>query len=383
MAEKNMFDYFYGSQSEQFSFFRLPKIIVRDEKFKKISSDAKILYGIMLDRMSLSRENHWVDDQNRVYIIFTLNEVMKEFECCKRKAVSLMAELDSKSGIGLIEKKKQGLGRPDLIYLKNFIVPMDYSKLTTSEETVEESVGKVLHLKSGKEMHLQDGKEMHLQDGKEMQLQEGKEVHIQDSKEMHPQDGKDVHLQEGKEMQLQEGKNMHFQSGKEMRLQDSKDVHLQSGMGVQPNNTNNNNTDSTDTESINPINLNNNEDGSDMIDLYRRIVKQNICYDSLYENVSIMKRRMLDEIVELMVEVLVVNRKSMRIAGAEYPYPLVKSRFMCIGQDHVEYVLDCLDQTSTKIGNVKAYILTSLFNATATIDTYYTSLVHHDMVEGI
>ena len=343
MAEKNMFDYFYGSQSEQFSFFRLPKIIVRDEKFKKISSDAKILYGIMLDRMSLSRENHWVDDQNRVYIIFTLNEVMKEFECCKRKAVSLMAELDSKSGIGLIEKKKQGLGRPDLIYLKNFIVPMDYSKLTTAEETVEDYVGKVLHLKSGKEMHLQKGEEMH----------------------------------------LQEGKNMHFQSGKEMRLQDSKDVHLQSGMGVQPNNTNNNNTDSTDTESINPINLNNNEDGSDMIDLYRRIVKQNICYDSLYENVSIMKRRMLDEIVELMVEVLVVNRKSMRIAGAEYPYPLVKSRFMCIGQDHVEYVLDCLDQTSTKIGNVKAYILTSLFNATATIDTYYTSLVHHDMVEGI
>ena len=343
MAEKNMFDYFYGSQSEQFSFFRLPKIIVRDEKFKKISSDAKILYGIMLDRMSLSRENHWVDDQNRVYIIFTLNEVMKEFECCKRKAVSLMAELDSKSGIGLIEKKKQGLGRPDLIYLKNFIVPMDYSKLTTAEETVEDFVGKVLHLKSGKEMHLQDGKEM----------------------------------------QLQEGKNMHFQSGKEMHLQDSKDVHLQSGMGVQPNNTNNNNTDSTDTESINPINLNNNEDGSDMIDLYRRIVKQNICYDSLYENVSIMKRRMLDEIVELMVEVLVVNRKSMRIAGAEYPYPLVKSRFMCIGQDHVEYVLDCLDQTSTKIGNVKAYILTSLFNATATIDTFYTSLVHHDMVEGI
>jgi len=383
MAEKNMFDYFYGSQSEQFSFFRLPKIIVRDEKFKKISSDAKILYGIMLDRMSLSRENHWVDDQNRVYIIFTLNEVMKEFECCKRKAVSLMAELDSKSGIGLIEKKKQGLGRPDLIYLKNFIVPMDYSNLTTAEETVEESVGKVLHLKSGKEMHLQDGEEMHLQEGKEMHLQEGKEMHLQGGEEMHLQEGKEMHLQGGEEMHLQDGKNMHFQSGKEMHLQDSKDVHLQSGMGVQPNNTNNNNTDSKDTESINPINLNNNEDGSDMIDLYRRIVKQNICYDSLYENVSIMKRRMLDEIVELMIEVLVVNRKSMRIAGAEYPYPLVKSRFMCIGQDHVEYVLDCLDQTSTKIGNVKAYILTSLFNATATIDTYYTSLVHHDMVEGI
>lgn len=69
------FDYFYGSQAEQFSFFRLPKILIRDARFKKISSDAKILYGIMLDRMSLSRENKWMDQNNRVYIIFTLKEV--------------------------------------------------------------------------------------------------------------------------------------------------------------------------------------------------------------------------------------------------------------------------------------------------------------------
>ena len=121
MKDSFKFDYFYGSQAEQFSFFRLPKILIRDARFKKISSDAKILYGIMLDRMSLSRENKWMDQNNRVYIIFTLKEVMKEFECCQRKAGSLMAELDSKSGIGLIERKRQGLGRPDLIYLKNFI----------------------------------------------------------------------------------------------------------------------------------------------------------------------------------------------------------------------------------------------------------------------
>ena len=78
MKDSFKFDYFYGSQAEQFSFFRLPKILIRDEQFKKISSDAKILYGIMLDRMSLSRENKWMDQNNRVYIIFTLKEVMKE-----------------------------------------------------------------------------------------------------------------------------------------------------------------------------------------------------------------------------------------------------------------------------------------------------------------
>ena len=111
------FDYFYGSQAEQFSFFRLPKILIRDARFKKISSDAKILYGIMLDRMSLSRENKWMDQNNRVYIIFTLKEVMKEFECCQRKAGSLMAELDSKSGVGLIERKRQGgLDLPEKFY---------------------------------------------------------------------------------------------------------------------------------------------------------------------------------------------------------------------------------------------------------------------------
>ena len=375
MAEKNMFDYFYGSQSEQFSFFRLPKVIVRDERFKKISSDAKILYGIMLDRMSLSRENHWVDNENRVYIIFTLNEVMKEFECCKRKAGSLMAELDTKSGIGLIEKKRQGLGKPDLIYLKNFIVPMDYSQVESEEEKAEEATGIVLQLQSGKNAQHQNSENMPIKSGESEQHQNSKDMQYQSSSNMPVQSGKNMLPKISKGMIIQKCTDMQHQSGK--------DILLKSGMEAQPNNTNNNDTDSIDTESIDPINLNNKEDGSDMIDLYRRIVKQNIYYDSLYENVSIMKRRMLDEIVELMVEVLVVNRQSMRIAGAEYPYPLVKSRFMCIGQEHVEYVLDCLDQTSTKIGNVKAYILTSLFNATATIDTYYTSLVHHDMVEGI
>lgn len=162
MKDSFKFDYFYGSQAEQFSFFRLPKILIRDERFKKISSDAKILYGIMLDRMSLSRENKWMDQNNRVYIIFTLKEVMKEFECCQRKAGSLMAELDSKSGIGLIERKRQGLGRPDLIYLKNFIAVQE--DMSQKEEKQEQ--GEVLSLQSGREMSLITGAEDSFQTGK-------------------------------------------------------------------------------------------------------------------------------------------------------------------------------------------------------------------------
>ena len=99
MDDNHRFNYFYGSQSEQFSFFRLPKVIVRGERFKKLSSDAKILYGIMLDRMSLSRENKWVDQENRVYIIFTLNEVMKDgAERAAKRAYRMLSKVQKKIG---------------------------------------------------------------------------------------------------------------------------------------------------------------------------------------------------------------------------------------------------------------------------------------------
>ena len=112
------FDYFYGSQAEQFSFFRLPKILIRDARFKKISSDAKILYGIMLDRMSLSRENKWMDQNNRVYIIFTLTTIRQAMNCAEKSAIKYLTELEE---FGLIERIRQGFGKPALIYVKNFI----------------------------------------------------------------------------------------------------------------------------------------------------------------------------------------------------------------------------------------------------------------------
>lgn len=347
------FDYFYGSQAEQFSFFRLPKILIRDARFKKISSDAKILYGIMLDRMSLSRENKWMDQNNRVYIIFTLKEVMKEFECCQRKAGSLMAELDSKSGIGLIERKRQGLGRPDLIYLKNFIAVQE--DISQKEEKQEQ--GEVLLLQSGKEMPLITGAEDFFQAGKAAPMQRCNREKLQGSTDL----------------PLQSGKNLHNRSSTELLPR--------SGIEIPANKTEKNKTERNNTEdSIYLIYPKKENDAMDVAEVYRRIVKENISYETLYSNLPIMQRRMLHEMVELMVEVLAVNRKVLRIGGTDYPYQLVKNRFLCIGQDHVEYVLHCLEQTASRIGNIKAYILTSLFNATATMDTYYTMAVQHDMV---
>ena len=114
------FSYYYGDDAEQFNFFRLPKLLVRDKRFDGLSSEAKILYGVLLDRMALSAQNGWLDDDNRIYIIYTTREVMREFGCSERKAITLMGELDTRKGIGLIEKRRQGLGKPNIIYVKNF-----------------------------------------------------------------------------------------------------------------------------------------------------------------------------------------------------------------------------------------------------------------------
>ena len=114
-----MFDYFYGAQAEQFAFYRVPKVLFTNDRFKYLSAEAKTLYGILLDRVPLSAKNGWIDEQGRVYIICTIEEIMADMNCGNKKAIQLLSDLEEK--VGLIERKRQGLGKPNLIYVKNFI----------------------------------------------------------------------------------------------------------------------------------------------------------------------------------------------------------------------------------------------------------------------
>lgn len=116
----SQFDYFYGDEAEQFAFYRIPKLLITSPVFKRLSDGAKLLYGLMLDRMCLSVKNGWVDEHNRAYIFFTTNDVMELMCCGTEKATRIIAELDSEKGIGLIERKKQGQGKPAIVYLKKF-----------------------------------------------------------------------------------------------------------------------------------------------------------------------------------------------------------------------------------------------------------------------
>lgn len=141
MSEKVTFKYFEGQDAEQFSFYRIPKQLFTVSYFKGLSSDAKILYGLMLDRISLSVKNHWFDEENRAYIYFSIDDVMELLGCGKNKAIKCMKELDVETGIGLTQKRRQGFGKTNMIYVKTFLVESQAAEQTSVTEQEADSSG--------------------------------------------------------------------------------------------------------------------------------------------------------------------------------------------------------------------------------------------------
>ena len=111
-------DYFYGKQTLQFNFIKLPKILFQDSSFDGLSLPSKVLYGFLLERVALSVQNGWFDDENRAYVIYQISEIQEDLGYSKPKAIEFLAELEKAE---LVEKKRRGLGLPNVIYVKNFI----------------------------------------------------------------------------------------------------------------------------------------------------------------------------------------------------------------------------------------------------------------------
>lgn len=310
--EKIQFDYYRGMEAEQYSFYRVPKILFTAECFKELSCEAKVLYGLLLDRMSLSMKNHWLDEEERVYIIFTVEEIAELLNCGTQKAVKLLKELDSEKGIGLIEKKRLGLGRPNVIYVKNFLVQKNDEK-------------------------------------------------------------------NGDMPDLQNCENHNSGVVK---------TTIQECPKSQSNNTDINKTENNETESSNILSNLIYPEKDKMIDeieqrnTYREIIRENISYEC-FQNDTPHAREEVDELVELMVEVMVMpDQGKIRIAGEDKLVSLVKSQFMKLTHAHIEYVCLCLNKNTTKVGNIKSYLLTALYNSVLTINHYYQAEVNHDLYGG-
>ena len=280
--------YFFVKESELFTFYRIPKELITNPRFKSLSNDVKLLYGLMLDRMSLSAKNGWFDEENRVFIKFSIKDAMKLLKIGKNKAIKLFAELDTVDGVGLIERRNQGQGKPAVIYVKSFMSEVLNSNRFENETT----------------------------------------------------------------------------SGSDIKP-----------LEVSKANTNKNKYNNTLNElDSNPI--------DSELKGYELLIRKNLEIDALIER-DPYERELYEGIYELVLETVLFQGESMVIASSRYPMDLIRSKFMKLNIHHVEYVVESLRSTTSKVKNIKKYMLTMLFNAPTTISSYYIAEVNHDMAAGL
>ena len=376
------FDYYRGMEAEQYTFYRIPKVLFTAECFKSLSCEAKVLYGLLLDRMSLSIKNRWFDEEDRVYIIFTVEEIAELMNCGTQKAVRLLKELDADKGIGLIEKKRLGLGKPNVIYVKNFII-----RQTEDKERREKQGGTPVNAQNG-ENHNSRVVKTTIQEFPESQFKNG---------ENHNSGIVKTTIQEFPESQFKNGEN-HTSGMVEITNQEfpksqsnDTDINKTDLSDTEFSETEYSKTDFNDTESgvLAPIYQNlipsspsipgTVPDVMEEMEAYRDLIREHISYECFQDD-RFCRREDVDELVELMVEVMLLpDHGTVRIAGVEKPVAIVKNRFMKLNHEHIEYILTCLQSNTTKVGNIKAYLLTTLYNAPMTISNYYTAEVNHDL----
>ena len=400
--QKIQFDYFRGMEAEQYSFYRVPKVLFTAECFKSLSCEAKVLYGLMLDRMSLSIKNRWFDDEDRVYIIFTVDEIAELMNCGTQKAVKMIKELDTRNGIGLIEKKRLGLGKPNVIYVKNFMIKEIPNQLMktdnvqkqeehfTEETVMGENAGKIADMQS--EGNIQE----EIANLQKQEEERGKSAISQNCENHHSKIVK-ITNQELSESQFKNSENHNSgmmkttnQEFPESQFNNYENqnsgmmkMEIQEFPKSQSNKTDINKTDFSETDIIQSYQIQSgslvSHDKRDVIEemkIYRELIQERIEY-KYHEQEDV------DELVELMVEVMMMpDDSTIRIAGVDKPVALVKNRFMKLNYSHIEYVLFCLHRNTRKVGNIKAYLLTTLYNAPLTISNYYQAEVNHDMYGG-
>lgn len=337
------FNYYYEEEAERFSFIRIPKTMLTEERFFSLSLSAKVLYGLLLDRMSLSLKNGWLDEEKRVFIIFKIEEIQEVLGFSKKKSIEYLNELEQ---FGLVEKKRRGLGLPSILYIKNFMLPNNNAQNdengTSRGVEIDTSVKAANISNSG--------------------------VYTEKTCKS---DQKCPAITGNGEKFCVRGVDLGTSRGVENALQE---VSVSTPL---KNNTKDNNTDINNTSPILSIK-------GDKIDWmeeyqdYSEIIRDNIEYDALCERHPL-ENDIVDGIFDLILETVISRKDSVFVSGQEYPAALVKSKFLKLNYSHIEYVIGCMGKNTTKVHNIKAYLIAALFNAGSTMGSYYKAEVNHDM----
>ena len=327
------FDYYYGNEAEQFTFIRIPRVFLKDKRFSKLSSDAKLLYGILLDRMQLSIKNQWIDEQNRVYIIYRISEIMEDFEYSNKKAGEMLNELQK---FGIIEKVRRGQGKPDLIYVKNFVQKQeDLSYISQNPEGDEKKETAETQAESGNFQKCKIYTSRNVENG----------------------------ISRNVDSTLQEMCDLHFKTCKN---------YTQNNTDINYNNINN-----TDLSIYPSISLPESEspdcekiDGWEgRMEKYRILVRESIEYDTLMSQPTMteLDKKLIENLYGVICDVVCNPQEKIM----DKPYEMVKSQFLHLNAMHIKYVLQCMKNNTGQIKNIRNYVITMLLNAEQTMSLYY------------
>ena len=307
-------EYFYGNEAEQYTFFRIPKALISDKRFKNMSTDAKLLYGLMLDRMGLSVKNKWLDSENRVYIIYTVEDIILDLGCARQKVSKLLEELDE--GYGLVERKRQGLGKPNIIYVKNF----------TDNKAKNQEVWK----SNLQKYENQTSRSM---------ISEFQEVPKSNSNNTDNNKTNNSNTDCNKTIQ-----SYPVVEASKISCPDNERIDAMGWM--RERNT------------------------------YKQVIRENIEYDILVEKLN---KEWVDEIVSLMVDVVCSREQFVRINKQKYPHEVVKQRFLKINSMNIEYVYDALKTNTSNVRNIRAFLITTIYRSAETQENWYGAKVNYDL----
>ena len=277
----NLNKYFTATDAEQFVFYRIPKALITGKEYRSISTDAKLLYGLLLDRVGLSARNEWIDEQDRVYIYYTVDAVGEDLNCCKEKACKLFDELEKAR---LIERKRQGQGKPSRIYVLHFDSKVGKSDFKKYEKPIS-GISKNRLQEVGKS------------------APNNTDIIYNKIKDIYPSSARE---------EIEE------------RFREQLDYYV---------------------------------------------------YFAEHPH----KKSVVDTMISILADTEESRALTIKIGGVDVPRERVAERFRELNFVHIDYIFDCLEESKSDIRNIRAYLMTALYNAPVTMDSYYEAKVRHDM----
>lgn len=362
------FPFHYGNESESYTFYRLPKILFREKLFGRLSNDAILLYGIFLDRMELSRRNGWFDEEGKVFIYFPVQSIMSILRCGNKKVSQLLAELDDRTGIGLITRTHQGLGKPDRIYVHRCTVP-ELPVLNSLGARKENSGGSLdfRPAAGGISAASSDVSKGHARKCEKDTAGSVERTSSAMSK-AHTNDTENKKTERRNIYSISSGSGSPEEAGQ----QDTCPMDQHCIM--------NNGFESAACQISDPDGY----DGSDgnlllaEFHQYRDYFEQACCFEYLLKNNPNLHET-IDGILDILAETCCSRKQLIRVGGEDKPGQIVRSRLMKLDSSHIQYVLDSMNDNTTQIRNIRQYLLTSLYNAPVTIESYYRAQANYEM----